>query len=304
MKKLISFITVFALMLQLTSFSAVAATPIDKTTFSNISEVYGAYTYDAGNYNIDVVVYTATDFSHFYREMGSTKLKKYLYCVTSSPKYVLSKDKKTVTASYILDLPYYDIKLNCSTTFMKDSNGKVYFNDKYSDGSTYQNYKAYQNIEVCRADIKSSNFAPILKAEFNILNQIDGLEDEVSNLRKAYKDTDAISQTNLLDGYYQTEKNDIGLDFSFNYNYNSVTYDDFMKIYKVTFYYKDNQYTINAPYYTLDGNTASYMKDDHNYIEITATDRHHVTKVKLVVDDQVVVDSSMNLTYSVNQEQI
>lgn len=303
MKKIISLIIMLGLMLPLANVNAMAATTTtDKTLFNNIAEVYGAYTYDSTGYNKEVVVFTATDFSHFYREMGSTKLVKYLYAVTSSPKYVLSKDKKTVTATYTFDMPNFEIKLNSSTTFMKDSSGKVYFNDSYADGETYKNYKSYQNVEVCKADIKSSSFAPIINAEIDILNQIEALDAEIAKLRKAYKDTDAISQTNLLDGYYQNDKNDIGIDFSFAYDYNEATYEDFLKLYQVDFYYNDKKYSLTAPYYILDGNTASYMVDDHSYIEVTANDRHHITKIKLVFDDEVIFDSSLDLTYSETEE--
>lgn len=299
MKKIISIITILAIMLQITSISAVAATaPSDKTLFSNFSEVYGAYTYDSGGYNRDVIVFTATDYAHFFRNMGSTKLIKDIAVVTSNPKYVLSKDKKTVTASYTLKLPYFDIKMNSVTTFMKDKNGKVYFNDVFPDGKTYSNYKSYQNLEVCKTDIKSNNFTSIIEAENDILNQIDGLKADIEKMRKAYKDSDVISQTNLLDGYYQNDKGDIGIDFDFSYDYNSSTYEDFLKLYTVNFYYNDKKYTITAPYYLIDGNTASYMEDDHYYFEITANDRHHITKVKLVYDDEVIVDSSMDLNYS------
>lgn len=303
MKKLISIITILAIMLQVTSISSMAATaPANITLFTNLSEVYGAYTYDSGGYNRDVVVFTATDYAHFFRNMGTTKLIKDSEVITSSPKYVMSKDKKTVTATYTLKLPYFDIKLNNVTTFMKDKNGKVYFNDTYEDGKTYPNYKTYQSLEVCKADINSPNFTSVIEAEIDILNQIEGLNAEVAKLRKAYKDTDVISQTNLLDGFYKNEKNDVGINFDFSYDYNSSTYDDFLKIYEVNFYYNDKKYSFNAPYYLIEGKTASYMENDHYYIEVTANDRHHITKIKLVYNDEVIIDSSVDLTYYKTEE--
>lgn len=286
-------------MIQITSLTAFAATtPVDKTSFTNVSEVYGAYTYDAGGFNRDVIAFTATDYAHFFRNMSSTNLIKDYAIVTSSPKYLLSKDKKKVTASYTVELPYFDIKLNSNTVFMKDKSGQVYFNNEYANGDTYSNFKSYPNIEACKKDILSTNFLPILEAENNIQRQIDQFNEKKSDNRKNYKNTEALSEINLLDGLYKSEDSQTLLSFDFSYDYNEATYDDFTKLNVIKFYYEDELYELVAPYYLIENSTVYYMENDHYFLELTATDRHHITKIKLVYDDEVIYDGPLNLNYS------
>lgn len=299
MKKLISLLTTVALLIQLTTFSAFAVTPVaDKTQFTDLSEVYGAYTYDGGNFNRDVLVITATDFAQFFRNMNSTKLIKDNLIMTSTPQYTLSKDRKSVTAAYTLNLPGFDIKMNCITVFMKDKSGKVFFNDHYADGETFSNYKTYASLEDCKKDILSSRFAPVLEAEQDIQNQIDQYNKDIETLRANYKNTEALSETNLLDGYYLTEAEDVALEFEFMYDYDDTTYEDFKKMTSVTLSTLEDSYTIDAPYYMLENGVASYMENDDYYLEVTATDRHHISKVKFVYDGEVLFEKEVRFIYT------
>ncbi len=299
MKKVISLITMLAIMIQITGLTAFAGTvTTDKSNFTNISEVYGAYTYDIGGFNREVVVFTATDYAYFFRTMCSTKLVKGDTIITSSPKYTLSKDKKKVTASYTVRLSHFDIKMNSVTVFMKDKNGKVYFNDEYADDVTYSNFKSYQSLEACRKDIVSSKFLPILEAENDMQKQINQFDEQIAAQRKNYKDTEPLSETNQLDGYYKSEDGTMAMSYDFQYDYDYKTYDDFVKLNLIDLYFGDEKYELNTPYYLIEDGTVSYMQNDHNFLELTATDRHHITKIKFVYNDEVIYEGPVNLTYS------
>lgn len=289
MKRLISLITIMALMFQLTAFSAFAATAVDKTVFKSVTEVYGVYVLDK-NYT-DLQVFSAKKLEHMVRDYNTTKF--YVdttpeYKVTSI-KYTLSKDKKSVTAKAV-----YSDKSVGEYFLKKDTTGKVFIQSTDEEGAVSKYPKTYATLDLATKYVKSDKFKATLKLEVLLAKQIKDVLADFKIVRDGFDDTAKISEANFLEGIYVGDSEDETLNIYMVYDFDSETYGNFTNLLDTTLTVGEESYYIYGLGYAVEGDFMSIAEDDDNYMTLTTTDRSTITHITVVIDSETVYDEEVN----------
>lgn len=287
MKRLVSLVTILALMFQLTAFGSFAAA--DKTVFTAVTEAYGVYVIDK-NHTV-VNVFTAKKLEHLSRDYNTTKFVANTtaeYKVTSI-KYTLSKDKKSVVAHAV-----YGDKSSADYTFRKDKSGKILLEIKDDEGKVTKYAKAYANLDLALKYIKGDKFKATLKLEAALVKEIDEYNENIQALQAAYDDTAAISETNLIEGFYVGDSKSDTLDIYFAYDFDEDTYKNFVNLLSTTLTVGDDSYYVYGTDFTVEGNVMKIYEDDNNYMSLTTTDRSTITHITVVVEGKTAFDNDVN----------
>lgn len=289
MKRLISVITILALMFQLAAFSSFAAT--DKTVFTAVTEVYGAYAINKNH--TDINVFTAKKLEHVTRDYNTVKfvVNTAADFKVTSIKYTLSKDKKVVAAKAV-----YADKSVSDYTFRKDKNGKIFLEIDNGEGQISKYAKTYANLDLATKFVKSEKFKAILKLEAALVKEIDNYNLDITAFREAYEDDSPISESNLIEGLYVGDTDDNNLDIYFAYDFDADTYKNFTQLLETTLTIGDDSYYIYGTEFGIEGNLMSIAQDDDNYINLTTTDRSTITHISVVLEGKTVYDEDVNFT--------
>lgn len=287
MKRLVSLVTLLALMFQLMAFSSFAA--VDKTVFTEVTEVYGAYVIEKNHTSLNL--FSAKKLEHVFRDYNATK-----FVVDTTPeykatsiKYSLSKDKKVVAAKVV-----YADKSVSDYTFRKDKTGKVFLEIKGEDDKVAKYAKTYANLDLATKFIKGDKFKATLKLEADLIKEIDSYNADIKTIREAYDDGAAISESNLVEGLYVGDSEDDTLDIYFAYDFDGDTYKNFIALLETTLNIGDESYYIYGANFGVEGNLMTIAEDDDNYINLTTADRSTITHIAVVIDGEVIYDEDVN----------
>lgn len=291
MKRLLSLITILALVFQLTALSTFAATTVDKTVFKAATEVYGVYVFDK-NYT-ELYSFSANKLEHILRDYNTTKLYVNTaadYKVTSA-KYTLSKDKKSVAVKAV-----YADKSVCDYLFKKDNSGKIFLQVVLADDKTYKFPKAYASLDLATKYVKSDKFKATLKLEAELVKQINAVNADTKILRAGFDDAAPLSETNFIEGLYVGNTEDETLDVYMAYDFNEDTYKDFTALLETTLTVGEDSYYIYGLGYAVEGEFMTVAENDDNYITFTAADRSTITHITVVAEGKTVFDEDVNYT--------
>ncbi len=289
MKKLISLMTVFALVFQLTAVSAFAATSVNKTVFTATTEVYGVYVIDKNYTNLHV--FSAKKLEHVTRDYNTTKFYVNTtpeYKVTSI-KYTLSKDKKSVAVKAV-----YADKSITDYLLKKDSSGKVFMQSTDENGKVSKYPKAYTTLDLATKYIKSDKFKATLKLEVTLAKQIKDALADFKKTRADFDDAAPISDSNFIEGIYVGDSEDQTLDVYMSYDFDEDTYQNFTTLLDATLTVGKDTYYIYGLGYAVEGEFMSIAEDENNSITFTTTDRSTITHITVVVEGETVYDEDVN----------
>lgn len=287
MKRLVSLITLLALMFQLTALGSFAAS--DKAVFTGVAEAYGVYAIDKNHTSLNV--FSAKKLEHIYRDYNTTKftLNTATDYKATSIKYTLSKDKKSVAAKVV-----YADKTVSDYTFKKDKAGKVYLEFPDATGVTKKISKTYTSLDLATKYVKSDKFKAILKLEAALVKEINSFNADIKTIRSAYDDAGPISDTNFIEGLYVGDSEDDTLDIFFACDFDADTYKNFSQLLDTTLTIGDDAYHIYGANFGIEDNLMTIAEDDDNYINLTTTDRSTITHISVVLDGKTAYDEDVN----------
>ncbi len=294
MKKLISLLTAFVLLLQVGTLGAFAATP-SKTLFTAVTEVYGVYA--VGDNHTELSVFSAKKMEHMLRDYNSTKF--YTNTETefkvTSVKYTLAKDKKSVSASAV-----YADKSEGEYLFKKDSKGIIYLEFENASGVAYKCPKTYTTVDMATKYVKSDKFKAILKLEAALVIKINQTLDDIQLIRDNFNDNDPISETNFLEGFYSGPGDAEYINIELCYDFDSLTYKNFNQTLDATLISGDDDYTIFGADIGIEGNLMSIIEDENNFMNLTTSDRSTITHITIVIDGETQYDKDVNFKLDLN----
>lgn len=294
MKKLVSLITTFALILQLGVISAFAAPIPDKTLFKDTSEIFGVY--DCSLTNLSVLEVKKDKLVPYGRSLGEIDFYKNTDFSLDLLNYQLSSDKKSVTANLT---SFFDgVQYRGKYVFKKDADGRIFFTATDYQGKTRNIYQSYSDMDSLYAYVESPAFNRIILAENGVLKKASALETQVEKQRAAFEDAKPISIDNQLIGYYSNADESQYVKFSTRYDYNIKDYSGFYTYTRINFTLDTKTFHLDAKSLIVKNGVATYLKDPKNYMEITAPRRDTVTNIKVVKDGKVVINQKVNLSLS------
>ncbi len=292
MKKLVSLITVLALILQLGVISAFAApTATDKTLFKDTSEIFGIY--DCSYTYLSVLHVGKEYINPYMRNLTKKDFYKSEDFSFELSKYQLSSDKKTITATFTTYLS--SIQYHGQYVFKKDKTGKVYFNAVDYKGVNRNIYKSYSDSDDFDNYLESADFNKTMLAEKSLLKKVNTANDQIDNTTANFDDSKPIQVNNYLDGFYPSSDLNQYITFEVHSDFNYKDYSGFYLFTRINYTIGINSYRINAKSFTVKNGVALYLQDPKNYMEITAPNRATVTNIKVVKDGKVIINQKVNL---------
>ncbi len=292
MKKLISLITAVALIFQFGILSGFAAASPDKTLFKDISEIYGVY--DCSYTYISLLEVTKEGMTPYLRNFSEKDFYVSEDFTFNGATYVMSKDKKAVTATFTTYLE--GVQYQGQYIFKKDATGKIYFNATLYNGVNRTVTRSFANLDACIDYIYSTAFSKTYLAEKSYYKKAKAANEAFEAQSKKFEDAKPISTQNLLQGYYPSSDSSQYVTVYTYSDCNPKDYSGFYNYTEVQYIVGAKTYQIKAKSFTVTNGVALYLEDSKNYAEIKSINRGTLANIKIVKNGKVVVDKAVSLT--------
>lgn len=292
MKKIVSLITAFALILQFGVVSGFAAPTADKTLFKDTAEIYGVY--DCSFTNLSILQIEKEGLTPYIRDLTDSEFYEPSDFSFTLIKYQLSSDKKSVTAYFY---SYFeDVQYKGHYVFKKDAMGNISFSAQDYQGNVRNIYKTYNDSTELIEYIESPGFNKTLLAEKSLMKKLSNISAEGEKREAAFENSKAISTENRLDGFYSMPDKSQYLNINVFSDYNIKDYSGFYTYTDINYTIDTKTYYLQAKSFIVKNGIATYLQDAKNYMEITAGSRDAINHIKIVKNGKIVINQKVSLS--------